>query len=92
MFTLIKDLMCMIFSGCRSVEIQIMHLLLLQGPNFCWHIDGNDKLKTYGFSLHGCIDGYSRKVLWLEVATTNKDSAIIAGYYLRAVEKYGNIE
>ena len=29
----------------------------LQGPNFCWHMDGNDKLNHYGFSIHGCIDG-----------------------------------
>ena len=31
---------------------------LTQGPNFCWHMDGNDKLKAYGFSSHGCIDGW----------------------------------
>ena len=33
-----------------------------QGPNFCWHIDGYDKLKPFGFPIHGCIDGYSRKI------------------------------
>ena len=32
---------------------------------------------------------FSRKVLWLEVAKTNNDSAVIAGYYLKAVVKYG---
>lgn len=32
---------------------------------------------------------FSRKVLWLEVAKTNNDSSIIAGFYLDAVEKYG---
>ena len=32
---------------------------------------------------------FSRKVIWLEVASTNNDSAVIAGYYLSAVEKYG---
>ena len=30
----------------------------MQGPNYCWHVDGLDKLKTYGFAIHGCIDGY----------------------------------
>ena len=29
-----------------------------KGPNFIWHIDGYDKLKPYGFSVHGCIDGF----------------------------------
>lgn len=58
-----------------------------KGPNYCWHIDGNDKLKHYGFYIHGCIDGYSRKILWLEVSSTNKDSSVIAGYFLKAVEE-----
>ena len=22
-----------------------------------WHVDGYDKLKPYGFPVHGCIDG-----------------------------------
>ena len=30
---------------------------LRQGPDFVWHIDGYDKLKPYGFAIHGCIDG-----------------------------------
>jgi hypothetical protein len=28
-----------------------------KGPNFVWHLDGYDKLKPYGFAIHGCIDG-----------------------------------
>ena len=30
---------------------------LFQGPNFLWHINGYDKLKAYGFAIHGWIDG-----------------------------------
>ena len=29
----------------------------LQGTNWCWHIDGYDKLKHFGFPIHACIDG-----------------------------------
>ena len=25
-----------------------------QGPNYCWHMDGYDKIKPYGFPIHGC--------------------------------------
>ena len=57
-----------------------------QGPNFSWHADGNDKLKHYGFPIHGCVDGYSRRVLWLKVGTTNNDPNFIAHYYLQTVE------
>ena len=27
------------------------------GPNYAWHIDGHDKLKPFGFAIHGAIDG-----------------------------------
>ena len=36
-------------------------------PNHTWHIDGYDKLKPFRFAIHGEIDGYSRKILWLFV-------------------------
>ena len=26
-------------------------------PNYVWHVDGYDKLRPYGFEIHGCIDG-----------------------------------
>ena len=36
-------------------------------PNYTWHVDGYDKLKPYWFPIHGCIDGWSRKIMWLTV-------------------------
>ncbi|KAH0567784.1 hypothetical protein KQX54_013739 [Cotesia glomerata] len=57
------------------------------GPNFIWHLDGYDKLKKFGFAIHGCIDGFSRTVLWLEVATTNNDPAVTAHYFLKTVKR-----
>ena len=33
------------------------------GPKHCWHADGYDKLKLYGFPIHSCIDGYSRQIM-----------------------------
>lgn len=62
-------------------------LLLKTGPNFVWHIDGNDKIKPYGFGISGCIDGFSRRLLWLNVYVSNKDPSLIAGYFLDALEE-----
>jgi hypothetical protein len=59
------------------------------GPNFVWHLDGYDKLKPFGFTIHGCIDGYSRRLMWLEVGNTNNDPSAIAQYYLECVETLG---
>lgn len=33
------------------------------GPNHCWHIDGYNKLKPFGFPIHGCVDSWSRKIM-----------------------------
>jgi hypothetical protein len=61
------------------------------GPNFIWHIDGHDKLKPYGFSIHGCIDGYSRRLIWLEIGPTNKKPEVVAKYYLDSIRQVGGI-
>ena len=53
------------------------------GPDFVWHIDGYDKLKPYGFAIHGGIDGFSRKVLWLRVGATNNNPKVVAKYFLQ---------
>lgn len=33
------------------------------GPNYAWHCDGYDKLKPFGFPVHGCVDGWSRSAV-----------------------------
>lgn len=58
-------------------------------PNFVWHADNYDKLKRFGFAIYGCIDRYSRKVIWVEMSTTNNDPSVIGFYFLKAVEKCG---
>lgn len=57
------------------------------GPNYIWHRDGHDKLNRYGFHIHGCIDGFSRKVMWLNVGTSNKNPKSVAHHYLQTIEK-----
>ncbi|KAL1489196.1 hypothetical protein ABEB36_014129 [Hypothenemus hampei] len=61
-----------------------------KGPNYLWHIDGYDKLTPYGICISGCIDGFSRKILWARAAHTNRNPMVIAGYFLEVVnELYG---
>ena len=76
----------------EGVEARSRHKLCkrkyhTKGPNYLWHIDGYDKLKPLGFCVHGAIDGYSRKVLWLEVASSNNNPRIVAQYYLDYVRQ-----
>ena len=59
------------------------------GPNYAWHVDGYDKLKPWGFPIHGCIDGYSRRIMWLRVARSNNLPEYPAIYYLETVKELG---
>ena len=48
----------------EGVEHRLRHRLRRRvyrskGPNFLGHIDGYDKLKPFGFCVHGAIDGFS---------------------------------
>ena len=68
----------------HRLQRRIYHNL---GPNYVWHIDGHDKLKPYGLSIYGCIDGYSRRIIWLGVASNSQVPELIAKYYLDAVKR-----
>lgn len=57
------------------------------GPNYTWHIDGYDKVKPFGFPIHGAIDGFSRKMLWLEVTRSNNSPDNNAIYFLSIVNE-----
>ena len=59
------------------------------GPNYVWHLDGYDKIKPIGFPIHGCIDGWSRKIMWLKVDRSNNKPEIPGGFFLDCVQEYG---
>lgn len=40
----------------ESVALRARHRL--QIPNFLWHCDSYDKLKTFGICINGCVDGF----------------------------------
>ena len=52
------------------------------GPNYVIHVDGYDKLKPFGFPIHGAIDGYSRKILWLKLGSSNNNPKRMAYYFV----------
>lgn len=56
-----------------------------KGPNYIWHLDSYDKLKPYGICVNGCIDGFSRFIIWLRVGRSNNNPRIVAGFYVEAL-------
>ena len=62
-----------------------------KGPDYLWHLDGYDKLKPFGFCIHGAIDGYSRRILWLEVGVSNNDPYYVANYFVECIKHLGGV-
>ncbi|XP_055073955.2 uncharacterized protein [Misgurnus anguillicaudatus] len=60
-----------------------------KGPNFVWHVDSYDKLKPFGICINGAIDGFSRRILWLNAYCTSSDPKVIGGYFLETVRTFG---
>ena len=46
-------------------------------------MDGYDKLKPFGFSIHGCLDGFSRRILGLEVQRSIKNPQCVANCFVK---------
>ena len=59
------------------------------GPNYIWHADGYDKLKPFDFGVSGCINGFSRKIMWLSCGPTNNNPAVIAKNLIDCVRTVG---
>lgn len=51
-------------------------------------MDGNEKLRPWGFYVHGCVDGHSRRVLYLQ-CTADKRSKTVGRFFRRAVAELG---
>ena len=56
------------------------------GQNFFQHIATFNKHKALDFSIYSSIDGFSRKLIWLELGTANKITQVIARYYFDLVK------
>ena len=46
-------------------------------------------MTPYGFPIHGAINGFGRKILWLTVSKTNNDPSITGKFYLDFVKAIG---
>ena len=59
----------------RRYAIQ-RRLYNVRKPNHLWHMDSNHKLIHCRFVLHGCIDGYSRAIVYLKCFTNDLTSTV----------------
>lgn len=62
-----------------------------KGPHFCLHLDGYDKHKPFGIAIHGCIDGFSRRILWLNASHTNNNPRYVGQYFVTYLKQIKRI-
>lgn len=74
----------------RSLQLNVVRRrrYSVAGPLALWHMDGNHKLIRWGFVIHGCIDGYSRRVTFLKCSTNNRAETVLC-LFKEAIEQYG---
>ncbi|VDI39125.1 Hypothetical predicted protein [Mytilus galloprovincialis] len=71
----------------RSRRVLRRRVYYNRGPNYLIHVDGYDKLKPYGIAIHGAIDGYSRKLLWLVASPSNNNPRYVGYWYLNWIKE-----
>ena len=54
-------------------------------PNSLWHIDGHHSLIRWKLVIHGCIDGFSRRIIFLRCSSNNKAETVLE-LFLSAIE------
>ena len=57
-------------------------------PNSLWHLDGHHSLIRWGLVIHGCIDGLSRRIMFLKCNNNNLSQTVLE-LFLNATEKDG---
>ena len=71
----------------RRYTIQ-RRLYNVEKPNHLWHVDSNHKLINWRFVLHGCVDGYSRAVIYLKCFTNNLASTALQ-CFINGMQEFG---
>ena len=77
-------------SGVRERCRSVLHRRKYSVPssNALWHLDGYHKLIRWRYVIHGAIDGYSRLITFLKLATNNRSDTVLNAF-IHAVEEFG---
>jgi len=59
------------------------------GVNHFWAMDQHDKWLHFGLHWHGCIEGFTGKIIWLTVWWNNSNPKYVCAQYLKAIKQFG---
>ena len=46
-------------------------------PKSLWHLDGHHSLIRWKLVIHGCIDGFSRQIMYLQCHSSNMAGTVL---------------
>ena len=59
-------------------------------PNSLWHLDGHHSLIRWKLVIHGCIDGFSRRIMFLKCSSNNLAETVLT-LFLEAIDNDGGL-
>jgi hypothetical protein len=65
--------------------------MAIKGPNWLWSIDGHAKLSKFGIDIYGCIDAYSRRIIWLYIGIGGHTQLCVARQFIEHVRLHEHI-
>ena len=72
----------------RSSHTVCRRVYSVPSSNALWHIDGLHCLIRWRIVVHGCIDGYSRKVIYIHASDNNRANTVL-NLFLEAATEHG---
>ncbi|XP_046448542.1 uncharacterized protein LOC124197236 isoform X2 [Daphnia pulex] len=69
----------------RTIKRRVYNV---KGPLSLWHVDSHHKLSRWKFYVQGCVDGFSRLMVVLNLASNNRAETTLR-QFLIAVAKWG---
>ena len=72
----------------RSSSTIMRRVYKVPCSNALWHIDGLHCLIRWRIVIHGCIDGYSRKIMYLHASDNNRATTVL-NLFLEATRENG---
>ncbi|XP_019858930.1 PREDICTED: uncharacterized protein LOC109587130 isoform X2 [Amphimedon queenslandica] len=75
-------------TALRKLHVLNRREYSVPSPLSLYHIDGHHKLIRWKFVVHGCIDGYSRRIIYLQASNNNKAETVLQ-LFRDSVSKYG---
>ena len=81
-------------AALRGGAIVTRRTYLVHWPNSLWYLDGHHSLICRGLVVHGCIDGFSRRIMFLHCSPNNLSETVLSLFldagFRTAIELYFN--